>query len=59
MDSKFHLVELEKLSDENVNLPPEVLACDQTLFDHNSGFLDCTIKSFHTLKNMISKSSGG
>jgi|GEM_PF-4680961 len=38
MDSKFHLVELEKLSDENVNLPPEVLACDQTLFDHNSGF---------------------
>lgn len=38
MDSKFHLVELKKLSDENVKLPQEVLACDQTLFDHNSGF---------------------
>ena len=38
MDSMIHLVELEKLSDESVKLPPEVLACDRILFDHNSGF---------------------
>ena len=38
VDCKFHLIELNKLSDLTVTLPEEVLACNQTIFDHNSGF---------------------
>jgi hypothetical protein len=38
IDSKFHLIDLSKLSDTRIELPAELLNADRTLFDHNSGF---------------------
>ena len=38
VNCKFHLIELKKLGDLNFSLPQEIFACNQTLFDHNSGF---------------------
>ena len=38
IDSKFHLIDLNRLSDTKIELPEEVLNAERTLFDHNSGF---------------------